>query len=175
MVIKMTLQLLVSAMNVSAKELAEKMRICSDALIINQTDHFDYEEFLRQDKYNIKCYSFEERGVGLSRNNALLRADHDISLFADADIVYAEGYEEKVLKEFEKNPDADMILFNVDVCEERRTYHIEDYGRVKQHNCGRYPAYSIAVRTKRCRRLVLRSHYCLGAVRPTVPERTVCF
>ena len=145
----MTLELLVSAMNVSAKELAAKMRIGSDALIINQTDHFGYEEFSRLEKYNIKCYSFKECGVGLSRNNALLRAEHDISLFSDADIVYADGYEELVLKEFEKNPQADMILFNVDVCEERRTYHIEEYGRVRQHNCGRYPAYSIAVRTKR--------------------------
>lgn len=145
----MTLQLLVSAMNAEAEELAEKMRIGSDALIISQTDRVDYKEFLRQGKYNIKCYYFNERGVGLSRNNALLRADHDISLFSDADIVYADGYEELVLKEFEKNPQADMILFNVDVCEQRRTYHIEDYGRVRQHNCGRYPAYSIAVRTKR--------------------------
>ena len=28
-----------------------------------------------------------------------------------------------VIGEFEKNPEADMILFNVDVPKERRTYH----------------------------------------------------
>ncbi|MBO5292277.1 MAG: glycosyltransferase [Lachnospiraceae bacterium] len=144
----MTLQLLVSAMYADARELAEQMRIGSDAIIINQTDHFGYEEFTKE-KYNIKCYSLKERGVGLSRNNALLRADHDISLFSDGDIVYADGYEQLVLREFEKNPQADMILFNVDVCEERRTYHITEHGRVHQYNCGRYPTYSFAARTGR--------------------------
>ncbi|NLL79429.1 MAG: glycosyltransferase family 2 protein [Clostridiales bacterium] len=144
----MTLQLLVSAMNADAKELAERMRIGSDAIIINQTDHFAFEEFSKGE-YNIKCYSLKERGVGLSRNNALLRADHDISLFSDDDIVYTEGYENLVLQEFEKNPQADMILFNIDVCEERRTYHITEPGRVHQYNCGRYPTYSFAVRTEK--------------------------
>lgn len=45
-----------------------------------------------------------------------------------------------------------MLLFNVDVCEERRTYHIESFGRVRQYNCGRYPAYSFAVRTEKMHR-----------------------
>ena len=144
----MTLQLLVSAMHTDVEKLADRMRIASDAIIINQTDSFGYRELIR-DGFDIRCYDMNERGVGLSRNNALLRADHDISLFSDGDIIYAEGYRELVLREFEKNPRADMILFNMDVCEERRTYHITDYGRVHQYNCGRYPTYSFAVRTEK--------------------------
>ncbi len=144
----MTLQLLVSAMCADVRQLAERMNISSDAILINQTDFFGYEEFQRNEN-NIKCYHMKERGVGLSRNHALLRADHDISLFSDADIVYEPDYQEKVLQEFANNKEADIILFNVGVCEERRTYHITDRGRVRQYNCGRYPCYSIAARTSR--------------------------
>lgn len=142
----LTLQLLVSAMHAKPKELAKNMKIASDAIIINQTDRFAYEEFMQQD-HQIRCYSFAEKGVGLSRNNALLRADHDISLFGDEDIIYQEGYAERVIAEFEKHPEADMILFNVEVGESRRTYHITEFGRVRLYNCGRYPTYSFAVKT----------------------------
>jgi len=143
-----TLQLLVSAVNQDVRQLAEKMNIGSDAIIINQCGENGYDEWERNG-HRIQAYSFAEKGVGLSRNNALLRADHDISLFSDEDIVYAEGYAKKVLEAFEKHPEADMLLFNMEVAEDRRTYHIEEFGRVKQHNCGRYPTYSFAIRTEK--------------------------
>lgn len=144
----MTLQLLVSAVRQDPRQLAEKMNIDSDAIIINQCDENSYDEWNYRG-HVIRAYSFAEKGVGLSRNNALLRADHDISLFADEDIVYMDGYAEKVLRAFEEHPEADMLLFNMEVSQERRTYHIEEFGRVKQYNCGRYPTYSFAIRTEK--------------------------
>lgn len=147
----MKLQLLVSAVGEEPKQLAEKMNLSTEAIIINQTDKFDYEEFERKGRV-IKAYSFKEKGVGLSRNNALLRADSEICLFSDEDIVYNDDYEKLVLNEFQKNPDADMILFNVEVAPERRTYHIENYGRVKWYNSGRYPTYSFAFRLEKVRK-----------------------
>lgn len=144
----MTLQLLVSAVNKDPRTLAEQMHIDSDAIIINQCGQNAYDEW-DLNGHTIKAYSFDEKGVGLSRNNALLRADHDISLFSDEDIVYAKDYRETVLKAFEAHPEADMLLFNIEVSKERRTYHIDSFGRVKQHNCGRYPTYSFAIRTEK--------------------------
>ena len=44
-----------------------------------------------------------------------------------------------------------MILFNMDVPEDRATYHIDGYGRVRWYNCGRYPTYSFAARTEKLR------------------------
>ncbi len=142
----MTLELLVSAVDKDVRRLAEEMKICSDAIIINQCDHNDYDEWEREG-FRIRAYSFNEKGVGLSRNSALLRADHDISVFADEDIVYAKGYRETILSSFEKYPEADMLLFNMDVAEERETYHIDKFGRVRRYNCGRYPTYSFAIKT----------------------------
>lgn len=143
----MKLQLLVSAVNQKPSELIEKMNIRSDAILINQCDSFGYQEIEREGRL-IRVFSFREKGVGLSRNNALLRADGDVCLFSDEDIRYTDDYEEKVLREFEAHPEADVLLFNVDVCEARRTYHTAAFGRVWLHNCGRYPAYSLALRTE---------------------------
>ena len=147
----MKVQLLISAVKKDPKELVRKMNVETDAILINQCDTHDYEKFLIQDingtDREVKAYSFCERGVGLSRNNALLRADKEISLFSDDDIIYEKGYEDKIIKEFEKHKEADVLLFNVEVCEERRTYFNSDFHRVRWYNCGRYPAYAIAIRT----------------------------
>ena len=138
-------QVLVSAMNASPRALAEKMNLSSDAIIINQCDRKDYEEFSHRGR-SIKCFSFAERGVGKSRNHALQEADLDICLFSDEDIVYEDGYEESIAAEFARNPKADMIVFNITVEEARRTYHIEERKRVRFYNCGRYGAVSFALR-----------------------------
>lgn len=143
----MTMQLLVAAMNTEPLKLAEEMQIGSDAIVVNQTDRYAYEEVEYKD-HKIKFFSMAERGVGLSRTHALLRATADISLFADEDIVYVPGYEKMVLDAFEKYPKADMLLFNVQAMPGRETYHIGEFGRVRSYNCGRYPTYSMAVKTE---------------------------
>ncbi len=146
----MGLQVLVSAVSEEPKQLAEKMGLSTEAIIVNQTDYFRYEEFERNGRL-IRAYSFQEKGVGLSRNTCLMRADEEICLFSDEDIVYKDNYESLILEEFEKNQEADLILFNVEVAPERRTYHIENYGRVRWYNSGRYPTYSFAFRLNKVR------------------------
>ena len=141
----MRLQMLISGMNLDTTHVAENMKLEADAIVINQTDSFGFEEY-QYKEHRIKIYCMNEKGVGLSRNNALLRADGDIVLFSDEDIVYNEGYAKAVLDAFEANPDIDMIFFNFDVAEDRQTYHIEKKGRVRQYNCGRYPTYILALR-----------------------------
>lgn len=142
----MKLQILVSSMNKDAQALAVEMKLPAESIIINQGSENRYEEF----EYNgnrMRCYHLAERGVGLSRNNALLRADGDICLFSDEDIVYRNGADRMVLEAFEAHPEADMLLFNVEVTQSRRTYWTEKFHRVRWYNCGRYPAYSFALRT----------------------------
>lgn len=144
----MTLQLLVAAVNRKPRELAEEMRIDSDAIIVSQGEYYACEQ-LEWNGHNVCYYSMVERGVGLSRNHSLLRATADISLFADEDIIYEPGYEQQVLDAFEEHPEADMLLFNVQAMPGRETYHNDRFGRVHWYNSGRYPTYSFAVRTWR--------------------------
>ena len=156
----MKVEVLASVMNTTLPEVVAHMNLQSDAVIINQCDRLAYEEMKiagrggsveadPREEYLIRYYSFPERGIGRSRNEAILRAEGDICLFSDADIVYEDGYEAAILAEFERNPEADMIIFNITVEEERRTYHITERKRVHWYNCGRYGAVSFAIRRDR--------------------------
>lgn len=139
------IQLLVSAVDKDAAELVQQMHICSDAVIVNQCDGYGYQE-LSVKGHRIQVFSMAERGVGRSRNTAMLHADADICVFSDEDIVLSEGYEELIDQAYEELPDADMILVNVRVAPSRRTYWNEDIHRINGRNYGRYPAYSITAR-----------------------------
>lgn len=141
----MKVEVLASVMNEQPEELVKRMGLASDAVIINQCDELKFEQ-LEYKGHRARFYSFPERGVGRSRNEAIMRAEGDICLFSDADIVYEPGYAGAVAAEFERNPGADMILFNVEVVKERRTYYITERKRVHWYNCGRYGAVSFAVR-----------------------------
>lgn len=149
--VKMGVQMLVSAVNQDVRTIAERMNIQADAIVINQCGCFGYEEYVHHG-HMIRCYSLKERGVGLSRNNALIRAGEELCIFADEDIVYDAGYVRLVEEAFERHKDADLILFNVKVAPARRTYWNEGEKRIKWYNYGRYPAYSIAARTESLRR-----------------------
>lgn len=141
----MKVEVLASVMHEEPDALIHRMGLDSDAVIINQCDRLDYQE-KEVSGHRIRFYSFPDRGVGRSRNEAILRAEGDICLFSDGDLVYRPGYAEAVAAEFVQNPDADMILFNVIVEESRKTYHITERKKVHWYNCGRYGAVSFAVR-----------------------------
>ena len=105
----MNVQVLVAALNQEPRQLADEMKLNSDAIIINQCDRYEVDEW-KKNGHTIKGYSMPERGVGLSRNTAMMRAEGDICLFSDQDIIYEEDYAQKIVREFEKNPDADIEL-----------------------------------------------------------------
>lgn len=150
---KSSLQILVSAVNKDAGKLPEIMNIESDAVIVNQIIGADVEgsgensdeEFSYGD-YNVKVLTRFEKGVGLSRNTALEASDSEIIQFGDDDIVYDDGYGQRILEEFDAHPEADVLLFNVKAQPGRETYWNEDFARVSWMNYGRYPAYAICAR-----------------------------
>ena len=141
----MKIQLLVSAVEKDAAALAEQMHIQTDAVVINQCERYDYEEI---NVHGCRCqvFSMPERGVGLSRNTALLHARADVCVFMDEDIVLVDDYEAQIRKAYEELPDADMILVNVKVSPARKTYWNENIHRITYRNYGRYPAYSITAK-----------------------------
>ncbi|MBQ6935812.1 MAG: glycosyltransferase family 2 protein [Clostridia bacterium] len=108
----MKIEVLVSTMHQKNSDLINKMNLKTDAIIINQTDNADFKELSINDK-KVRMFSFNERGVGLSRNSALMRSDADICVLADDDMVFCDNYEETVRNAFEDNPRADLIIFNL--------------------------------------------------------------
>ncbi len=147
----MTFELLISAVDNGTeadfeKKLLDRMKVRSRAVLVCQCDR-DEELLIPHNGNDIRVIRRNQRGVGLSRNTALSFAEADICLFSDEDIVYDEGYEEKVLRAFRDHPEADVITFNVRVDERRRTYRNETEHPVRWHNYGRYPAYALGFRT----------------------------
>ena len=94
----MKVEVLASVMNQSLDKIAEEMALDSEAVIINQCGQLGYQEELYRGN-RIRFYSFPERGVGRSRNEAILRAEGDICLFSDEDIVYEQGYAQAILED----------------------------------------------------------------------------
>ncbi len=138
-------QVLVAAVDKDVNALAEQMNLETDAIIVNQCKHYEYGEYEHKGG-RIRCFSMAERGVGLSRNTALMRAEGELLLFSDEDIVLYPGYEEVVEAAFLKNPDADVITFNFKVDESRATYYNTKPHRIRWYNYGRYPTYAVAAR-----------------------------
>lgn len=108
----MGVQVLVSSMFQNDYSLLSKMNIQTDAIIGNQCDRDGIEQFEYNGK-KIKYLNFNERGVGLNRNNALMRADGEYCLLCDDDERLVDGYEKIITDAFKKNKKADVIIFNV--------------------------------------------------------------
>lgn len=138
----MKIEVLVAAMNQADHSIIEKMHITTDAIVGNQCSKNSVEDFT-QNGQNISFYNFAERGVGLNRNNTLMRAKGDVCLFADDDMVYVDAYEKLVEKAFSEIPNADVIVFNLIEAVPTR-YIIDKIHRVRWYNYLRYGTARIA-------------------------------
>ena len=148
----MKLEVLISTLNDNPKSLIKKMNIQTDAIIVCQCDRFGYEEVIKN-KNKIRIYYFAERGVGLSRNKALLGANADIVLCADDDEILKNNYEQKIIEAFKKNDKADMIVFNIEAKNSNRIiYNIKKNKRIHKYNCLRYGAVRMAFKLNKVRK-----------------------
>lgn len=157
----MQINMLISAVNAEPLALLKKMKPECDAVLINQCDR-DGEEEINVNGCKVRVFYRNERGVGKSRNLALEKAEGDIWLFCDDDIEYAPGYCEGILQKFKAHPEADMIIFNLEVCPERQTYWNEGFTGIHWYNRGRYGACSVAVRSESLKKTGVRFSELFG-------------
>ena len=142
----LSVELMIATVSQNDDSVLDRMHVQSDAVVINQGSPFQWQEF-RQDDHLIRFLCCEELGIGLSRNTALMRARGDICLFADDDLVYRDGYVEKIGRAFQEHPDADVIVFNIQsIGARKRRYQIPKPKRIHWYNFERYGAARIAVR-----------------------------
>ena len=147
----MTLQVLVATMNQTDHSLLERMNIQTDAVVVNQADRDSIEVFTHRE-HKIKWINMSSRGVGLSRNTALMNASADIVLFADDDLTYNAQSGAQVLQAFTDNMDADVVCFNINLVNSSKNIgghrHNKENRRLRVHNSMRYGACLIAARRK---------------------------
>lgn len=157
--IGMDFQILLVTIEKLDYKLIEENNIQSDAIIGNQCNTNSVEEFL-YNGHSIKWISYIGRGVGLNRNVCLSQATADYCLFADDDIRYCDNYEQIIIDAFRKQPNADVLLFNLDENVKRR-YIITKKHRIRWYNYLRYGAARIAIKLSSIKKndIVFNEHF----------------
>lgn len=96
--------------------LLDDLKVNSDCIVVNQCNS-EKEEIIEKSYKGrkLKIINSNERGLSNSRNKALenVFSDTDIIIFADDDEILSNGYESKIIKEYNLNSNADGIVFNV--------------------------------------------------------------
>lgn len=159
----MNVQVLLATMHQTDHSLLEKMNIQTDIIVGNQCDQNSIENF-EYEKHNVLWLSFAERGVGLNRNNALMRANSDIVLFADDDVVYYDDYADTICKYYQMHPKADVVIFNFKMRRGSGEYYdrVKKAGRVTRWTASKYGTYCITARTERLRMANIYFHLQFG-------------
>lgn len=140
----MTVDVLIATMHQKDFSLLDKMNISSNALVGNQCERNEVIS-TKHREHDVVYYSFAEKGVGLNRNNTLMRSKADICIFADDDMVFYDGYEKIIKKAFMDYPDADVLCLNIDDEPKIRPEN-KKVERVRWYNYGRYGAARIAIK-----------------------------
>lgn len=112
----MTLEILMATMHLNKEgplppgisDLSDEL---VDCLLINQVDSPDHE--INKTEHGLRIKSFAEKGLCKSRNRAINHAKGDIVLLADDDIRFESGIQKKILDQFQKYPDTDIICFQI--------------------------------------------------------------
>ena len=135
----MKLEVILSVMNLKKEDL-NKMNITSKCTVINQCDKEAFEKYK-----NFNIYSYNELGLSNSRNRGLEHVTEDIVILCDDDVVYNEDYEKNILQEFENNPKADVIYFNM-YSPYRKKRELKKRKRLHFYNCFHHASCNIAFR-----------------------------
>ena len=144
----MTVQTLVVTTDQTDHALPERMNIQTDAIIGNQCGRHAIDEF-EYDGHKMQMICSRQRGVGINRNEVMMRADADICVLADDDMTFLTGYEAAVCGWFERLPDADMLIFNLEGGKKR--HRNTKVCRVNRVNYGKYGTARLAFRTRAVR------------------------
>lgn len=130
-----------------------EMNIASDVVFGNQAGETRKDE-QKINGFSAKMITTDTRGVGINRNLALTYATGDILLFADDDIRYADGYMQGVLKAYDEHPDADMIIFSMDITKNGEVIRkiANKDGRLPAHKSLRYGACVLSARRSSLKR-----------------------
>lgn len=112
-------QILCVTMNQTDFSKLQEMNIRSDVIFSNQADRTAFEQ-IEFEGHIARMITTDTRGVGINRNIGLMYADAEICLFADDDVVYDDDVQERILKEFDEHPDADIMIFHLDTDHARK-------------------------------------------------------
>ena len=159
-------EVLVTTMHQSDFSKYSQMNLQTDAVIANQTDRNEYSE-AEINGCTVKLISTDTRGVSRNRNLALAHANQasEFIMFSDDDLVFNDGYEQMILDEFEKHPEADAIKFNLhDISNTRKISmcRIERFEKATRRNMSSSGVWGGVVRSNVLKKHNLHFHENFG-------------
>ncbi|MDG0030618.1 glycosyltransferase family 2 protein [Priestia sp. Y58] len=110
----MDIEMLVSTMNQTNYDLLKRMNIKNKAVVINQFTNDKSKPPKKIDNETLKFISVYEKGLSKSRNTAIENADNSIGIICDDDLYYYDDVKDRVRTAYQKNKDADIIIFCYD-------------------------------------------------------------
>ena len=145
----MKLEVLVATMHQKNMTLVERMNVQQSVVIANQCGNWNYFK-QKKGEHTVSMFSSDTVGVGLNRNFALQLASADILLFADDDVRYYDADLSGVIRAFEELPQADVIVFGMDMTRDGKIYEKRrcKTAPVFLWNSMKYGTYRIAVRRR---------------------------
>ena len=151
------IEVLVTTMHQSDFSKYSQMNLQTDAVLANQTDKNDYSETVIN-ACTVRMISTDSRGVSRNRNIAMAHANQkaEYVLFSDDDLVFVDGYEQLILDEFKKHPEAEAIKFHIhDLSKTRKISmrRIERFEKATRRNMSSSGVWGVAIK-----REVLRNH-----------------
>ena len=142
----MKVQILVSTMNQNDYSLLDKLNIQTDAVIVNQHNHYSYDIF-DYNGHRVEWICVNERGLSRSRNLALSKATGDICVLVDDDEQLRTEYPEIIRRAFSFYPNADVIAFNIaSIGNKSNRYYNKKNRRLHRYNSMRYGSARIVFR-----------------------------
>ncbi len=108
----MDVQIIIATMHRKLEEIEELKAALNlenqNVLFVNQCST-DTELIQLNKKTSLICST--QRGISKSRNLGLMNASGEIVLIADDDLIYLDGFENKVIEAFRKHSEASVICF----------------------------------------------------------------
>lgn len=156
------IEVLVASLNKAPVELAEHLNLRTNAVFGNQCDR-TYDEEIEINSKTVRVYHRHDLGVGLNRNVALLHSRKEILTFADDDMRFYDNYNEVIEEAFDRIPQADAIIFNIDTVGGKKYRRINTrIKRIHFLNVFNYGAARISVRRRSIMRENILFSTCFG-------------
>ncbi|MFL2116459.1 glycosyltransferase [Marinilactibacillus psychrotolerans] len=119
------IEVLVSTMNRDDLTFIEKMKISTNAIVVNQNGT-DSVRMSRINDNELKFVCSNEKGLSRSRNLALKHSKSEICVLADDDVEYVNDYSDIILQAYNEHENADIIVFQVERTGCNRTKKFRD-------------------------------------------------
>lgn len=158
----MNLQVLVSTMYQADHSLIKKMNIKTDAIVINQCNT-NIVQNIDIENLHVKWIDSKDRGLSKSRNMALEHVNCDVCLLADDDLEYLLNYDETVLTQFHRYPDADIIAFQIGGIEKTYKNYYQRSRKINIFTSMKISSVEIALRVDSIKKANIKFNEIFGA------------